>query len=957
VVDVLAFDAAISAQETAALERAVSLYRGSLLEGCEEAWAFQERRVREEAYLQALETLAERALVEGDVAASERYLRRAVATDPLRERAQRALMAALARGGNHAAAMETYRELRLLLHRELNAQPDRETTALFERIRSQARVRSEGAAAETAQEEVPARRPFPRAAAPGNLPSPLTSFIGREREIADVRRCLATTRLTLTGPGGCGKTRLALESAGTLADRFPDGVWLVELAALTDPARVPDTVAYALGLSPAPLATPILAGEDRPAYSRLIDALRPRVLLLLLDNCEHLAEACARLAESLLRACPELRVLATSREPLGVTGETARRVPSLSLPPVGALLVGALSDGRGHPPGVPLLQYEAVQLFVDRATVAQPAFCLTEQNASAVVQVCRRLDGIPLAIELAAVRVRALPVEKIAERLDDRFRLLTGGSRSALPRQQTLRALIDWSYDLLSEPERVLLCRLSVFRGGWTLEAAEAVCPGGAIEAGDLLDLLTALVEKSLVLYEAPEDRYQLLETVRQYGHDRLREAGEEGHVRGRHRDWFLKLVQRAEPELKGPQQGEWLDALEAEHDNMRAALVGWWESGDVESALAMGGALGLFWYARGYWSEGRERLEELLNAARSMPAPPSAAIRSKALGAASVLALNQGDIAGACVLCEESVALARGQSDRSFLPQAIMNLGEAKRASGDFAAAQCLFEESLALSRELGDRWHLRWSLLWLGHIHYLRGDADRARPLIEESLALWRELGRNWGGAYALAILGDLAYSQGDHGSARTHCEEALELLRSLGNKAGLVWPLRSLAHLARREGDSETARSRVEESLAVGHALADKRIIGVSLADLGRVEVDQGHLEAARAVIADSLRLLREIDNTRDIADTLAARASLAAARQGPWRAARLLGAAEGIHERIGAHPWSFGRPDREHDVAAARAALGETAFAAAWAEGRAMTMDETVAYVLNEEEAPR
>jgi predicted ATPase len=295
-----------------------------------------------------------------------------------------------------------------------------------------------------------------------------------------------------------------------------------------------------------------------------------------------------------------------------------------------------------------------------------------------------------VAIELAAVRVRALPVERIAERLDDRFRLLTGGSRAALPRQQTLRALIDWSYELLSEPERALLCRLSVFSGGWTLEAAEAVCPGGAIEARDLLDLLTALVEKSLVLYEAPEDRYRLLETVRQYGHDRLREAGEEAHLRGRHRDWFVKLAQRAEPELKGPRQRESLDALEAEHDNVRAALAGWRESGDVGSALAMGGAPGLFWYARGYWSEGRTWLEELETAARSMPAPPSAAIRSKALGAASVLALNQGDLAAARAFCEESVGLARGQNDRSFLPQAIMNLGEAKRAGGDFAAAQC---------------------------------------------------------------------------------------------------------------------------------------------------------------------------------------------------------------------------------------------------------------------------
>jgi predicted ATPase/class 3 adenylate cyclase len=377
-----------------------------------------------------------------------------------------------------------------------------------------------------------------------NLPVQLTSFIGRKREMAEVKRLLAESRLlTLTGSGGCGKTRLALQVAADLLEEFPEGVWLVELAPLADPGLVPQAVASVLGLREEP---------GRSLTATLTDALRARSLLLVLDNCEHLLSACAQLVESLLHACPQLRVLASSREGLGIGGEQTYPVPSLSLP-----------DPQRLPALDELQEYEAVRLFAERAGLSQPRFAVTAANAPSVVQVCRRLDGIPLAIELAAARMKALPVEKIAERLDDCFRLLTGGSRTALPRQQTLRALIDWSYNLLSEPERTLLRRVSVFAGGWTLEAAEAVCAGEAecagappgplpgIKAWEVIDLLTSLVEKSLVMYEEQggEARYRLLETVRQYARDRLLETGEAAAVRGRHRDWCLALAERAEPE------------------------------------------------------------------------------------------------------------------------------------------------------------------------------------------------------------------------------------------------------------------------------------------------------------------------------------------------------------------------------------------------------------------------
>jgi predicted ATPase len=400
--------------------------------------------------------------------------------------------------------------------------------------------------------------------------------LGREREIAEVKRLLADTRLlTLTGAGGCGKSRLALQVASELLRDYADGVWLSQLAPLADLAFVPQTIASVLRVPEQP---------GRLVSETLVRALRFKSLLLVVDNCEHLLSACAELADALVRACSTLRILATSQEPLGVPGEAVWRVPSLSVPSAGRLS-----------PVDHLMQCESVRLFVERATFSQPGFTLTDSNAAAVVQVCRRLDGIPLAIELAAARVKVLTVEQIAARLDNRFRLLTGGSQRGLPRQRTLRAAMDWSYGLLSEKERAVLQRLSTFAGGWTLEAAEAVCSGNGIEAADVLDLLTQLVDKSLVAVETQgeEARYRHPETVRQYSLDRLMESEEAADVRRRHRDWYLGPAERAEPELRGPGQVAWLEQLEMEHDNLRAALE--WsrtEEGEAEAGVRLAGAL-----------------------------------------------------------------------------------------------------------------------------------------------------------------------------------------------------------------------------------------------------------------------------------------------------------------------------------------------------------------------------
>jgi predicted ATPase len=401
-----------------------------------------------------------------------------------------------------------------------------------------------------------------------NLPVELSSFIGREREISEVEGLLAETRLlTLTGTGGCGKTRLALRVAGNLRERFEDGVWWVSLAPLTSPDLTPKSVASALGMHEQP---------GRSTTEALSDHLRFRDLILVLDNCEHLIEACAALAEALLLCCPNLKILATSREPLGVAGEATWPVPSLSLP-----------TAHRRPPVEELVRYEAVRLFVERAAAARPDFAPTEHNAPVVVEVCRELDGIPLAIELAAARTKVLTIEQIAGRLGDSFRLLTGGSRTVLPRQRTLRATIEWSFELLPEEERTMFRRLSVFAGGFTLEATEEVCSGGGIAEEGVFDLLSRLVDKSLIVTEERDGhaRYRMLETVRQYGAEKLRDAGELQVIQQRHADFFLAMAEEAEFGMVGPDQAAWLGRLEEEHDNVRAAL-GWLQEGDAEQGL-----------------------------------------------------------------------------------------------------------------------------------------------------------------------------------------------------------------------------------------------------------------------------------------------------------------------------------------------------------------------------------
>jgi predicted ATPase/class 3 adenylate cyclase len=768
-------------------------------------------------------------------------------------------------------------------------------------------------------------------ALPHNLPVQLTHLIGREREIAEVKRLLSTTRLlTLIGSGGCGKTRLAFQVAAEVLEEYPDGVWQVELAALADPAVVPNTVASVLG---------VREEGSRSLSAALPEFLRPKSLLLVLDNCEHLLSACAQLADALLRSCPNLRLLTTSREGLGIGGELTYRVPSLSLP---------------NMDGLPLIQdlvrCEAVRLFVDRATSSRPEFVVTHKNAPVVAQVCRRLDGIPLAIELAAARVKVLSVGQIAERLDDRFRLLTGGSRTSLPRHQTLRAAMDWSHDLLSERERILFRRLAVFAGGWTLGAAETVCAGERIESHDVLNLLTGLIEKSLVLVETNEGeiRYRLLETIRQYGDERLQESGERLTLRQLHRDWYLELAERAEMELEGRAQSVWLERLESELDNFRAALLWSAESGEVDSGLRLGGALLRFWHVRGHITEGRAWLNRGLSSSSSA----SVAARAKALNGAGWLAWLHWDLVQAAAQCEASVRLFRELGNISGLVSALTNLGLIVSRLGDYQRATALFGEGLTLSRELGDKGQIAFVLRQMGITLWRKGDYSGATQEFQEALMLHREVGGTLGVAYDLHGLALVARVQGDLVRATALGEESLALFRELRDPGGMAAAQNSLGLVAQGRGDYAQAIALHEESLTLFRKIGDKGGIGLALNCLGLASLRQESYDPASRVCKDSLIMRREVGDKVGIAECLGGLAGLAGAQGQAERAVRLFGAAEVLREAMGIPLPPSDRVYHEQQIVSIRARLGDAAFAKARKTGRAMPLDQTIADALSD-----
>ena len=787
-----------------------------------------------------------------------------------------------------------------------------------------------------------------------NLPVPLTRFIGRAREMSELEHHLGTNRLvTLSGPGGCGKTRLALQVGGDLVDRYSDGVWFVELAAVADPALVPRVIASVLAVREQP---------GRPILATLVDALARKKLLLLLDNCEHITAACAHVVGELLAACPDLSVLATSREPLDVAGEVIWRVSVLSAP---SALVSVTAAS--------ITQFEAVQLFVDRAHAADPSFALTDANAATVAAICRRLDGIPLALELAAARVQALTVEDVGARLDHRFRLLTAGSRTTLAHHRTLRAAIDWSHELLSEQERLLLCRLAVFAGGFTLAAAERVCAVGAVKPDDILEILSGLVRRSLILLErrGQEGRYRLLETIREYALEKLRAAGEEAALRERHLAWCIAFAEQAEPELRGRDQRRWLERLHADLDNFRAAFVWSLFMKQPAQALRLASALLEFWIVRADWSEGRSWVEDALN----LPGEVDDSVRMKALRAAGELADVLSDYPTATSHYEESLVVARRLGDTRGTVAALLGLAHEAQRIGTFAVARPLVEESVARLRELGDEpslarslgglawledhyprarslWEqnlairrrlgnqesVGWSAINVGSAAQGAGDYAAARAAYEESLAIGRELDYKRMIARALTQLGEVERLEGNVVAARAFFEQTISTWREIGHKSGLVDALRGLGDVARLDGRFSEARALLEESLAICRDIGARPGIAAALESLADLALTRGDREDAALYYGEALSLWEDMDHAHGIARCIRGLAELVATDGRFDVVAMLLGGSESLREQIGASVPPDERLQYERVVAVTQNALGGSVFVTKWDEGR-------------------
>jgi predicted ATPase/DNA-binding SARP family transcriptional activator/DNA-binding CsgD family transcriptional regulator len=873
-VDVEAFeDAAVTARralEPQAFRAAIDLYSGDLLpEDRYEPWVEERRAQLKELYFTLLLELGELYEERKEFELAIEALRRVVGEDATHEVAHLGLMRLHALSGRRREALGHYEWLRETLFKEFGTEPEAATTSLQQQIWAGTFPPADSPPAGILPEvEVPTSTA--EAAREHNLPLSRTSFVGRERERLEVKRLLAMTKLlTLTGAGGCGKTRLALKVASDLVGTYPDGVWLVDLAPLADAELVPQAVAQALEVREQP---------GRALLETLVDTLHSRKMLLVMDNCEHLIEAVVSLVDALLDSCPGLRVLATSRQTLNAAGEVAWVVPSLTVPG---------SRQQAYTPSE-LEAYESVRLFVQRARQRDPSFELTLQNGQAAAQVCQRLEGIPLAIELAAGRMGVLSAEQLALRLEASLKLLTGGP-TADPRHRTLRATLEWSHELLGEAERVLFRRLSVFAGGWTLEAAEEVCSGEGIEQGEVLEMLSEVVDKSLVVAGAREEgvpRFRMLEPIRQYGQERLQESGEAKRFRERHVEYYLALAEEADTEAAEPsdlrkgRSAAWLKQMDTEHGNLRAALS--WsldedaeepDGGRTELGLRLAAALFWFWFRHDYLTEGRRYLERTVS---SRSDPTTTRLKARALNGAARIAYSQGD----------------------------------------FGAAKALIEDGLALYRELGDKEGIAAALTDLGLIAVLgHRDDIPVRAVLEELEELKACLMNRNTLAYLLMLEGVMAISQGDLKHSVALHEQSLKLFREVQDTPGIITCLAQLGVIALMRGDYEGASPPLRESLRMAWESDYKVLIQFCLYLLACVT-------ASREQPVRAARL---------------------------WGAVE--GMEEAYAVRV--TPLTPSVSDYEGRLSIARSQLGEEAWSGAWAEGKAMALGQVVRYALSEE----
>jgi predicted ATPase/DNA-binding SARP family transcriptional activator len=969
-----------------ALERAAALHRGPFLDGfalpdsvAYDDWLAEVRRVWERRYLDALAALIEARAAAGERAAAIAAAERALALDPLAEELHRRLIALYAEAGDRAAALRQYERCAAILRDELGVEPMPETRALAAALRARGTRGAEG------DEQKTPRPPRP----PAQPPSSPSSLIGREREVETALAMLrrADVRLlTLSGPGGAGKTRLGLHLAGLLREEFPDGVAFVPLAPVRDPGRVVAEIARALGLEERP---------DRPARVAIREYLGGRRVLLLLDNFEHVAAAAGEVG-AVLASAPGVKALVTSRALLRLSQEHRFTVPPLALPPLsrGSRVEGRENESPSLDPGPSTLDsYPAVRLFVERVRQLDPAFVLTAENGPVVAEICRRLDGLPLAIELAAARTRLLSPAEILARLGRRLDLLTGGAHDLPPRQRTLRTTIAWSYDLLAPEQQTLFARLAVFAGGFSIEGAEAVWEGdeggGLMAAGgrggrgvftsspsssSVVDALTALLDQHLI--ERAEgvagSRFALLETIREFALERLAERGEVAAAREAHATYCLTLAERAEGEWRGPAQVSWLDRLEEEFPNLREALSWLIAAGDAEPALRLAAALEWFWYVRGHASEGRTWLDRALALVRDEDAgaggddgeasvTPLTRPLARAGFVAGRLAAFQGDYAVAREWLTASIARWRAlaaveadpRSAERGIGLAITYLVLALYNSGDREGAAALVPEWASFADRPGRTQERAEFLFGSGRGALHMGDYGRARALLDEARAVFADRGDQWFLAQSDVDLGSIALADGDAAAARAAAESALAIARAVKDRTLETFALANLGEAARYVGDDEMATAAYAECLELDRKLGHRADVPRLLHNQGYLALHRDQRDAASALFHESLARFREIGLARGVAEAIAGLAAVAAAggtEAEAARAARFWGAAEAIYGRAGMVPWPADIRERERYLPPARARLTEAAFAAARAAGRALSLDEAAAEAL-------